>query len=518
MEVPIDATKKLAKVELVRRLTDTDFYFFNKNILGRDKMEEQPHREVCDVLMSTVVGRWGLRPRIKHPTALDIINKNGGKPPRKVLLLLPRDTFKSTIAAQGLPIWLLRRIPDLRIMLDCETLAQSKSLLHAIKELIVDNALLKAVSTTPEGKYLLEPNEKIAGGFTEDQIILKHKSEVGRREPSIFCSGVDNAKTGFHPDVIIMDDLVSEKNVTTEAQLQKVIDHYRFALSLLEPDGIVIIVGTRYHMADLYGHLLEQIENGEEESLVHLVRPAEDADGNLFFPTRLTREYLAEMRAAQGSYVFSSQYMLNPVSDENAVFRESWFRYYTEEDLVKPEFKIISTYITADLAISQKETADYTVVMAVGETADKKLIILDYDRERYTPNDQINSIFKMYLKHKKRNVKAVGIETVAYQKALFYMVQDEMRRRGTFMPLRELKADRDKIRRAQGLQPLFENGAVYMRKDMRALKQELLEFPVGRHDDTVDALAYILQLMKAGRKRTRALEEAYNPVNSVTGY
>lgn len=86
------------------------------------------------------------------------------------------------------------------------------------------------------------------------------------------------------------------------------------------------------------------------------------------------------------------------------------------------------------------------------------------------------------------------------------------------MPLRELKADRDKIRRAQGLQPLFENGAVYMRKDMRALKQELLEFPVGKHDDTVDALAYILQLMKAGRKRTRALEEAYIPVNSVTGY
>ena len=76
----------------------------------------------------------------------------------------------------------------------------------------------------------MAPNREISGGWTEDSIIYKNRT-IRAKEPSIFCSGVETAATGMHPDIIIMDDLVSERNVTTADQIEKVKQHYRFAYS-----------------------------------------------------------------------------------------------------------------------------------------------------------------------------------------------------------------------------------------------------------------------------------------------
>jgi phage terminase large subunit-like protein len=47
----------------------------------------------------------------------------------------------------------------------------------------------------------------------------------------------------------------------------------------------------------------------------------------------------------------------------------------------------------------------------------------------------------------------------------------------------------------------------------------MLEFPLGKHDDTVDAAAYIPQILrKPGRAKAKGYDRAYVPVNKVTGY
>ena len=94
-----------------------------------------------------------------------------------------------------------------------------------------------------------------------------------------------------------------------------------------------------------------------------------------------------------------------------------------------------------------------------------------------------------------------------------------MRRRGHFIPLLELKADKDKTRRAMGLQPWFENGAFFIKEYMKDFEKELLEFPLGKHDDTVDCAAYIPQISrKPGKSKGKGLDTVYEPRNSVTGY
>lgn len=413
----------------------------------------------------------------------------------------------STVATQALTLWLLWHNPNLRIMIDTEVKSNSKKYLAGIKDMIRNNTMLRLICTDEEGNYLLEPNMDIAGGWTDEQIILKNRTKIGLKEPSIICAGADIAVTGMHPDVIIMDDLVSERNVGTKDQIEKVKDHYRMSLSLLEPGGAQIVIGTRYHMNDLYADLLEF------DTFDKLVRPAVFDDGSLYFPSRLTKEFLEEKRKEQGTYIFNSQYMLNPIDDSNAVFKKAWIQYFDK----LPHF--VEVHILTDLAISQRETADYTVVMAVGITSDKKIYVIEYARGRFTPNETIDELFDMYLKYKTLyNIKTVGVEGVAFQKAMIYFIKDEMRRRGVYMPLKELKADRDKNRRIGALQPLFENGDVYIRQEHTDLEQELLEFPVSKHDDISDCLAYILQVIRAVSYDYKPSEYKYKPLNSVTGY
>lgn len=503
----ISSKVQSAQLELLRRNAYKDFYVFAKFVCGKTLMEEVPHRELCEFMTLGI-------------DKSDILGVDEVVPPQtpyvqglegtlKKLMQLPRNSFKSSVA-QCLPPWLLWHNQNLRIMLDSETLSNAKLYLAGIKDLIDNNEMMRLICVNDKGEYLLEPNKRLAGGFVEDQVILKHRTRVGLKEPTIFCSGVDNARTGMHPDVILMDDLVSERNVTTDAQLQKVEEHYKYSLSLLEiGGGLLIVIGTRYHMADLYGHLIDS------KALDTLVRPAINEQGELYFPTRLTRDFLSQMRKEQGSYIYSCQYMLDPINPDDAIFSKAHLQYWGDNEEIKHP-QITDRYITVDPAISQKQTADYSVIMQMGIDKDKNRYVEKYIRDRLTPNQLIDKIFQMA--DECQLLRKVGVEAVAYQKMLLYTIKDEQRRRGKYLNLVELKADTDKIRRARMVQPAWENGDIYLKRDQIDLIRELTEFPFSEHDDTVDALAYMEQLLKPATGRQKIREYLYTPGNKKTNY
>ena len=116
-------------------------------------------------------------------------------------------------------------------------------------------------------------------------------------------------KTGMHYDLIIVDDPHSQNNVTNYDQIEKVRSWYRLLLSMLEPKGHIMVIGTRWDYQDLYATI--ETELSTEYDI--LVRPAITPEGELFFPSRLDEEFLEEQRKEQGEYIFSAQYLLNPV-------------------------------------------------------------------------------------------------------------------------------------------------------------------------------------------------------------
>lgn len=383
-------------------------------------------------------------------------------------------------------------------MLDCATLVNAKMYISAIKDQIENNEVLKLIARDDKGVYVLEPDKNAAGGWTEDRVLLKHRTKLGMKEPSLFVSAVDNNRTGMHPDVIIMDDLVSEATVTTPEQRNKTKTHYRFSLSLLERNGLQVVIGTRYHMDDLYDELLKN------EGFNCIVRPAILPNGKCYFPSKYPMEVLAELKRDQGADIYNSQYLLDPTNEEDAVFRIGNLNYYTDDSLrldidgnYVGKLKFQEVYILTDLAITQNKRSDYTVIMIVGITCDKKIYVLDYIQDKLIPTDIVFKIFEQYDKARKYGyVRGVYVETVAFQKVMLYLLRDEAKRRGVSIPLKELKANKDKTLRINGLVPLVDNGDIYISPRHIALKTEMKEFPYSKHDDIIDTLAYIIQVMR----------------------
>ena len=109
--------------------------------------------------------------------------------------------------------------------------------------------------------------------WNESEIIIKQRTKI-LKDPSIAAGGVGTTKVGAHFDVIIGDDHNSPDNSATPEQRRKVIDHYQYNQSILEPNGIYVIIGTRYHEDDLIGHIIknELGYKNEDELKLELVK------------------------------------------------------------------------------------------------------------------------------------------------------------------------------------------------------------------------------------------------------
>ena len=76
-----------------------------------------------------------------------------------------------------------------------------------------------------------------------------------------------------------------------------------------------------------------------------------------------------------------------------------------------------------------------------------------------------------------------------------YFINEEQKRRQIYFNVVELKASSSKESRIRGLIPMYKNGIIYHRNTDVDYENELLTFPVGIHDDRIDAMAYLQQVL-----------------------
>ena len=437
---------------------------------------------------------------------------------RRKLYLLPRGSFKSTIGTIGYALWRLIINPDLRILMDSEVLDNAEKFLGQIKQHLRSNSFRELY-----GDLISSKHRETSREFT-----LSSRKNYRLKEPSIFATGIGTVNVGQHYDEIICDDLHSEKNVSTQDQIEKVIAHYRLLLSLLEPGGRLIIIGTRWHFSDLYNYLLEE-EIPETEGLweVYHEKATRD-DGSLYFPDRLTKEFLKEQRSAMGSYLYSCQYQNDPVDPDTQVFKREFFKYWGGSGEFFPtndkgKNLLLNVYILIDRAFSTRSSADYTGCIAVGVSSTGALYVLDAERHKFGLNELGALIFRWIRKYGEGRIRYVGIETINWEEIEKHM-RDTMKVNKVFFNLVRLKPEskQTKTRRIEAaLEPLYSNGMVYHRKRMIELEDELVKFPKTGHDDLVDALAYVKQLMTTPGNDDKELEAMnYEPSGFFgnTGY
>lgn len=160
---------------------------------------------------------------------------------KRKLIVMPRGTFKSSIACVAYPMWLLERDPNLRICINSEVYSNSKKFIGQIKQHYESKS------------YQMIFGDRVGTqNWTLSELTIPTRTEK-HKEPSITASGISTTRVGQHYDVMIHDDLNSDKNSSTPEGQEKVLNHFRLSMSILEPNGIVVVVGTRYAALDIVG-------------------------------------------------------------------------------------------------------------------------------------------------------------------------------------------------------------------------------------------------------------------------
>lgn len=179
-----------------------------------------------------------------HGEIIEILESVG----KRKLVCVPRGCLKSSLACIAYPIWLLLGNPNLRILIDSELYTNSKNFIREIKSHLSSRKLIQLF-----GEFRSEP-------WNEGEITILQRTKSAP-QASITAGGVETQKTGQHFDVIIADDLNSTSNTNSSDNAQKVIDHYRYNISILDPRGTYVVIGTRYAANDVIGHILSTEEH-----------------------------------------------------------------------------------------------------------------------------------------------------------------------------------------------------------------------------------------------------------------
>lgn len=409
------------------------------------------------------------------------------------LVMVPRDHLKSSVITIPWAIQQVLRNFNIRILLANAVWDNSRKFLGAIQRYLAPGAPLSMIYG-PLHTHQWNQDEITVNGRTLNLVA-----------PTITTTGVEKFQTSQHYDLIIADDLHGFGNVETPALRQKVKEYFSTLYDLLDKkNGRMVVIGTPWTQDDLYADL-------EEQGGWHIFKKNaynnDPARASVLFPEKFTPEILDDLRHRKGPYTFSSQYLLNPISEEAATFKKSQVRFYEEAE-VPP----MGLFLTIDPAISQRNEADNTAIIVAGMSEDRRIFVRDRVRARLTPDQIVQKTFDLVEKWK---ISRVGIETYGYQLSLKYAMQLEQRKRGKFFIIEEMKKPKQIEKKEtfiMRLQPYFEQGLIFLRRDMTDLVDELLAFPRGRHDDLLDALAYQLDYLNPAGKTaptTAAKEGTY---------
>ena len=415
---------------------------------------------------------------------------------RRLIRLAPRSHAKSQVHTVNYALWELYRNPNNRIVVASNTGGMATAFAREIRTRVQDNPYLEH----------LVPLDLRSAKWTDASFEVVR--DIQDRNTSVFAVGANSGILSKRADIIICDDIIDEENSATPGQREKVRTWFWKTLyPVLEPAGRMIIVGTRWHYADLYGELLgindyPYNEYFTRDSWTCIVQQAilNEEHRKVLWPERWSFESLDELRKEDRA-IFACQYQNDPSGLVGKKFRWEWFRWFefdgktisykTDENLIELTLDELDIYIGVDPAISQSEEADYFALVVIGIDNNNNVFVLDYVNEHLTFNSQVAAIFEKYSQCKPVRIT---LETVAYQQALFQEVSRLSESQRLYLPIKEQKTSRDKVTRSNKLSGMFENGKVFLQRGKQgAITDTLLQFPKGEHDDLFDALDFAVE-------------------------
>lgn len=399
------------------------------------------------------------------------------------MILAFRGSGKTSVATIVYSIYRLLVNPDIRILLASKSGGNASAMLSEIKSHLTSNDDFVETFGDQQGELWAEAEINVAARkkFT--------------KEANLTTLGIESAVVSKHYDLILVDDLVDEPNSRTPIMRQKTWTFfYKTLTPCLEPDGQMVVLGTRYHYKDLHGVLLEAEARGATLIVPALSGNATDGWFSAW-PEKFPVEYLLSLRNSKrmGQILFDSQYQLDCRKMHGDIFDY-------DDCTVIPDVEIpanLPRYGAADLAVSMDSKRDlFAIVIIAYDVVRDYVYILDFFTDRLAPSKQRQTMNE-YIRH--YNCVKFGIESNAYQAAALV----DLKESHPDLPLVKLFTAEDKITRAVKLAGRFETHHIAIREGLADLVEQLVLFPGGDHDDGFDALDFAIKTVKAKERKPR---------------
>lgn len=471
-----------AGAQAARELCKLDLYYLCYEVLGYKDLVEPLHDDLCDFI------------------------EDSERKQKTNLVLIPRGHFKSTIATVGRCIQWMIRDRDTAIGLGSADLKSAKKFLREIRGQLEQNEVLKALF--PDCFYA-DPRRE-ATKWTEEEIIIRRSTgKPNRKEGTVKVFGLeDGLPTGDHYPHMVIDDSINEDNVRTAERLEKVSTQSKYLAPLLmTPDQPINWVGTRYHIFDTYQSLIDDADN-----MVYLRSAIEG--GKPIFPERFSHATLDKTRIKLGSYIFSCQYLLQPVDPADKKFKREWLRWY-KKDIDAKHGHVF--FLVVDPASRMRKNSDFTAMLVFGLDEQMNFYLVDGVHDKLNPAQRIDAVFRLT---KKWGIGTIGYETIGFQQTdKFYIEQRQTRDNHYFEVVEIISHKTRKDERIMGLQPIMEAGKFHLPekpieysrlwespddgkgKTVDIVQEFLAEFdffPNSAHDDLLDAAQMARNIVEAG--------------------
>ena len=480
-------------------------------VLQADVLHQELIRRaiIDDSRLDILMRLMGLDIRPHHLSYIEFSKKLDEQGKKYGGLLGPRGSGKSTVC--DICYVIMRALQDrqINVLIASRTGEQAKSFLTAIK-----GNLEKLEEMGIFGR--------LVGAKWDETAASIFGREPGQKEHSFHIGGADGAIVSKHFNIIICDDLVEEKNAKTEAGRESIQRFfYKSLLPCLKSDGIMRVLGTRYHPEDLYGHLIERDPNFRNSFFIlpgvfdtttgETVDLIENDDVSFSLPENAmvwdpvgfpVAEVLAR-REGMTRGDFESQYQNRVEFLRGDYFTADWFKYYDETPENIVDRLNLMVWAGIDLAASKKAEANEFAIVTVGILPKVfEIYVLDYISGRFSFNRQKELLVEMFDTW---DPIRTYVEANAYQLVLHSTAAEE------FPDIRTtpIWTTEDKITRAVAFQDYYEKGKVFHRKGRSdKLEGQLTGFPHVKLNDLFDALYIaVWGAIRGGRRRGKRTEE-----------
>ncbi len=288
------------------------------------------------------------------------------------------------------------------------------------------------------------------------------------------------------PDCLILDDIETNKTKDSQAYTKQVRDHISEAMAGMSPDGFMLYLGN---FITEYGNINHLFERAKNDTGIRVRNIPVIIDNEPAWPAKYAlttaqaqlegKVSIEDKQIQLGSQVFSYEMMNMPIDDSLAEFKKEYEQTFDEEKLAHLN---TSTYITVDTAISEKTSADFTGITINRVSQENKWYITAY-KLKVNPKDLIEHLFTLHDRYKP---SFFGIERTTFTMGIKPFLDDEMRKRGKFLNIKELThTTQSKETRIRALIPRWESRSIFFVGNCNDLKEEMRTFPRGIHDDCI---------------------------------